>query len=74
MALAVNITLAAAFIALWTGIPLWMVLRHPDRKASGDHAVPRAQRAYERAYAARRREAARRSAARRPWTLSVYHG
>jgi hypothetical protein len=25
-----NIPLAAAFVAAWTGIPLWLVLRHQD--------------------------------------------
>ena len=24
-----NILLAAAFVAAWTGIPLWLVLKHP---------------------------------------------
>ena len=26
----INILLAVPFIALWTGIPLWLVLKHPD--------------------------------------------
>jgi hypothetical protein len=26
----INILLAVPFVALWTGIPLWLVLRHPD--------------------------------------------
>jgi len=25
-----NMPLAAAFVAAWTGIPLWLVLKHPD--------------------------------------------
>jgi hypothetical protein len=25
-----NIPLAALFFALWVGIPLWMVIKHPD--------------------------------------------
>ncbi len=25
-----NIPLAVAFFAIWTGIPLWLVLKHPD--------------------------------------------
>jgi hypothetical protein len=29
-----NVPLAGLFVAAWSGIPLWMVLRHPDR----DHA------------------------------------
>jgi hypothetical protein len=31
-ALAVNILLMVLAFALWTGIPLWLVLKHPDRK------------------------------------------
>ncbi len=26
-----NVPLAALFVAAWSGIPLWMVLRHPER-------------------------------------------
>jgi hypothetical protein len=29
--LLLNIPLAILFFALWTGIPLWLVLRRPDR-------------------------------------------
>jgi hypothetical protein len=29
--LLLNIPLAVLFFALWTGIPLWLVLRRPDR-------------------------------------------
>jgi hypothetical protein len=28
--LLLNILLAALFFALWVGIPLWMVIKHPD--------------------------------------------
>ena len=28
----INVLLAIPFIALWTGIPLWLVLRRPDRQ------------------------------------------
>jgi hypothetical protein len=28
--LLLNIPLAALFFALWVGIPLWMVIKHPD--------------------------------------------
>jgi hypothetical protein len=28
----VNILLAIPFIALWAGIPMWLVLKRPDRK------------------------------------------
>ena len=42
-----NIPLMVMFFALWVGIPLWLVLRHPDRKptlaaAPGDNAPARA--------------------------------
>jgi hypothetical protein len=26
-----NIPLEAAFLAVWIGIPMWLVFRHPDR-------------------------------------------
>jgi hypothetical protein len=29
--LLLNIPLMVLFFALWVGIPLWLVLRHPDR-------------------------------------------
>ena len=32
--LLLNIPLAVLFFALWTGIPLWLVLRHPDRTSA----------------------------------------
>jgi len=28
----INVLLAVPFIALWAGIPLWMVLKRPDTK------------------------------------------
>ena len=28
----INVLLAVPFIALWAGIPLWLVLRRPDRQ------------------------------------------
>jgi hypothetical protein len=28
----VNAPLAVLFIALWVGIPTWLVLKHPDKK------------------------------------------
>jgi hypothetical protein len=31
-----NVPLAAAFVAAWTGIPLWAVLKHPD---AGQHTA-----------------------------------
>ena len=26
-----NMPLAAAFFAAWVGVPMWLILRHPDR-------------------------------------------
>ena len=31
--LLVNLLLAAPFVAIWVGVPLWLVLRHPDQDA-----------------------------------------
>jgi len=28
----INVMLAIPFVALWAGIPLWLVLRRPDTK------------------------------------------
>ena len=68
-ALAANIPLMVLFLALWTGIPMWLVFKHPGRK-------PRAVPQYERAYAAHhaqaaRAQAARTQASRGPWTASA---
>ena len=30
--LLVNIPLMVLFVALWVGIPTWLVLKHPDKK------------------------------------------
>jgi hypothetical protein len=35
-----NIPLAVLAFGLWTGIPLWMVLRHPDRNPAETDSVP----------------------------------
>lgn len=35
-----NIPPAALFFAAWSGIPLWMVLRHPDRHDEPTIQVP----------------------------------
>ncbi len=35
-----NMPLAALFFAAWSGIPLWMVLRHPDRRDEPAIQVP----------------------------------
>ena len=52
----INVLLAVPFIALWAGIPLWLVLRRPDarpqpagslpprRRRPGDARDPRARR------------------------------
>ena len=32
--LLLNIPLMVLFFALWAGIPLWLVLKRPDRKAT----------------------------------------
>jgi hypothetical protein len=39
-ALAINIPLALAFFALWTGIPLWLIFKHPDPNPARGRAVP----------------------------------
>jgi hypothetical protein len=46
-ALVINLPLMVLAFGLMTGIPLWMVLRQPGRKARADRAVP----AYAYAYA-----------------------
>ena len=35
-----NIPLCVLAFGLWTGIPLWMVLRHPDRNPAETDSVP----------------------------------
>jgi hypothetical protein len=35
-----NMPLAALFFAAWSGIPLWMVLRHPGRRDDPAIDVP----------------------------------
>ena len=35
-----DVPLAALFFAAWSGIPLWMVLRHPDRRDEPAIQVP----------------------------------
>jgi hypothetical protein len=55
----INVLLAVPFIALWAGIPLWLVLRRPDtRPQPAAAAVPAARpMAERRVYAAYRRAA-----------------
>jgi hypothetical protein len=38
--LLMNIPLMVAFVALWVGIPAWLVLRHPDGKPQTAAAMP----------------------------------
>jgi hypothetical protein len=66
-ALAINIPLAVLFLGLWTGIPLWLVFKHPDRGPEAARTVP----AYRRAQAARPAYAAARPAytAARSWRV-----
>ena len=52
----INVLLAIPFIALWAGIPLWLVLRRPDAKprlavapAVEPMPEPRVHAAYRRA-------------------------
>ena len=39
-----NIPLAAAFFLAWSGIPLWLVLRHPDTGPDAGPGSPRHDR------------------------------
>jgi hypothetical protein len=34
----INMPLAAVFFAAWTGVPLWLVLKHPD--TSPESGIP----------------------------------
>ena len=36
----INVLLAIPFIALWAGIPLWLVLRRPERQPQPAAAQP----------------------------------
>jgi hypothetical protein len=40
--LLLNLLLAAPFVAIWAGVPLWLVLKHPDQDAR-----PRAASGYQ---------------------------
>ncbi len=35
-----NIPLMIAAFGLWVGVPLWLVLRHPERNPKENRAVP----------------------------------
>ena len=39
----INVLLAIPFIALWAGIPLWLVLRRPDTRPQPAAATPAAR-------------------------------
>ena len=54
----INVLLAIPFIALWAGIPLWLVLKHPDAEPA-----PAAAPAVRALPAVRREEAGYRRAA-----------
>lgn len=43
-ALAINIPLVVLFFAVWTGIPLWLVFKHPDEKPAPVRPVPQPRR------------------------------
>jgi hypothetical protein len=71
-ALLVNIPLMVLAFALMTGIPLWLVFKHPDRKPREARTVPQYQPAYAVRHAqAGLPQAADAQEARRPWTASV---
>ena len=42
-----NILPAAAFFAIWTGVPLWLVLKHPDVGSGPDVPHTRQEQAAE---------------------------
>ena len=54
----INVLLAIPFIALWAGIPLWLVLRRPDARPQPAIATPTVREMPEtRVHAAYRRAA-----------------
>jgi hypothetical protein len=54
----INVLLAVPFIALWAGIPLWLVLRRPDTTPQPAAATPTVREMpATRVYAAYRRAA-----------------
>ena len=59
----INVLLAVPFIALWAGIPLWLVLRRPDTRPQPAAAVAAAAVAAARETPATRVYAAYRRAA-----------
>ncbi len=39
--LALNVPLMIIFFGLWVGVPAWLVLRHPDKRAAAAPAMYR---------------------------------
>jgi hypothetical protein len=54
----INVLLAVPFIALWAGIPLWLVLRRPDARPQPAAAMPAVRPVPERRVHAAYRRAA----------------
>jgi hypothetical protein len=63
-----NIPLMVIAFGLWVGVPLWLVLRHPERHPNENRAVP--------AYLRAQQQAARkqRPAPIRARTYNGHHG
>jgi hypothetical protein len=40
-----NIPLAVAFFAVWVGVPLWLILKHPDQAPASAAAPAQARQA-----------------------------
>lgn len=38
--LAINISLMVVFLAVWAGVPMWLVLRRPDRHPREARTMP----------------------------------
>jgi hypothetical protein len=36
----INISLMALFFALWVGVPMWMIFKHPDRDPRETRTIP----------------------------------
>ena len=53
----INVLLAVPFIALWAGVPLWLVLRRPDTRPQPVVATPVREIPATRVHAAYRRAA-----------------
>ena len=54
----INVLLAVPFIALWAGIPLWLVLRRPDARPQPAATMPAVRPVPERRVHAAYRRAA----------------